>query len=425
MTSPAVEGHGGGMAELAALVTRLTGLQTLDEPTGRALGAIDDAVRATGGSPAAVRRLLEHDADQFQDMVQRVTIGETHFLREPAHLELLRARILPELLRDRAATEDLHLWSAGCATGEEAYTLAIVLSELGLLDRARVVGTDISAAAIERARRATYRSWSLRGVDEDRRDAYFQQDGDRFVLDRRFVDRVDLHVLNLVSDAYPVPVGGFDVIFCRNVLLYLTPDAVEAVVRRMTAALAPGGWLVTASSDPHLPLVDGLERVATGRVVAHRRAGTHDDTGAPPAAARRPGRRPPRTRRRPLRDEADGRAASARPSEPAPVTPEGAHTEAYGRAVSSLEGGRWEEAARCAREALYLRDDLAVAEIAAGRAALGMGDARGAARAWRNARVLLEAMDPDVEVPLAGGTSAGRLLAELSALVARPRGGDT
>ncbi|MBW3662512.1 MAG: protein-glutamate O-methyltransferase CheR [Actinobacteria bacterium] len=410
--------------DAARLLAEVAGLRTLDERSYRTAAAIEEAMGAAGVAGTAYRHLLERDAASFQDLVRRVTVAESHFFREPRQFELLRRRMLPELLRDRSASHRLQIWSAGCSSGEEAYSVAILLEELGLADRADVRGTDISAAALQRARDASYRPWSMRGVSDARRRAYFRAEGDHLQLERRFAQRVTFEVLNLVADPYPVPSSGvgFDVILCRNVLIYLTPEAIAAVVRRLVGALAPDGWLMTASSDPHLSSQAGLEAVVTEHGVVYRRVPTTSTTVPGGTGTRNTsltGGRSATAAASRVRRRGDPHAAdrAARPQAASVPVSEVPRPEAeYVRATTLLAEGRWEEAVRAARSALYLQPDLVVAQVAFGRAALHVGDLAGAGRAWRQAQALLEGMDPDAPVPLAGGASAGRLLAELSVL---------
>lgn len=426
-----------GIAEAADLLTQIAGLRTIGERSDRTARQIALAMRRTGASGPDYRSLLERDAASFQDLIRHVTVSETHFFREAGHFELLVRQILPELRRDRPAGHRLQLWSAGCATGEEAYTLAIILEEHGLADRAELLATDISEEALRTARAARYRAWSLRGVDVERRQAYFRERGDRFALHDRFVERVTFRRLNLVADPYPAPpAGGFDVIFCRNVLIYLTPEAIDRVVARLTAALAPGGWLITAATDPHLTSVPGLQLAATDDAIGYRRVAASPPTpgGAPtrsglPHAATEPSLRPPRRAQQP---RAKTQTAATTPKDASPTRTARPHARAvddpdaeteYRRAAGFLAEGHWEDAARAARSALYLDPELVVAQIVLGRAALHLGDVAGAARAWRNAQTLLERLDAQALVPLGGGASAGRLLAELAGLTVRSRGG--
>lgn len=247
-----VDPSGPRYADLVALVTR-----TMVE------------VGSTGAEE--FQRSLERDADMFDRLVVSLTVGESYFFREPAQIELLRQRALPERAEVRGPAGTLRLWSAGCATGQEAYTLAMLLTEQGLASRSRVLATDLSRQALERARRGVYGDWSLRALDDRRRDAYFRQVPGGFAIDRGLARAITFRQHNLVDAAAGRPVRDMDVVLCRNVLVYLTPAAVASVGRVLVEALAPGGWLLTASTDPRLEGVPGLHTVVTPEGLAYRR----------------------------------------------------------------------------------------------------------------------------------------------------------
>jgi chemotaxis protein methyltransferase CheR len=223
-------------------------------------GALDSASREEGEREALGPELLAQLCDVL-------TVQESFFFREQAKLDLVRHEVLPPL---RAAPErTVRVWSAGCARGEEAYTLAALLVDAGLGARATVLGTDVSAAAVRAAEGATYSRWSLRGLDDDviARCFTIERAGWRVREHLRAPVRFRQH--NLLDD--PPEAEGFDLVLCRNVLIYLTPEAVGQVARRLLSALVPGGWLVTSSSDPLLHGVEGLEVVVTPHGVAYRR----------------------------------------------------------------------------------------------------------------------------------------------------------
>jgi chemotaxis protein methyltransferase CheR len=212
----------------------------------------------------------------FDDWVAELTVGETYFFREPLHFEFLRTRALPALLALRGASHVFRVWSAGCASGEEAYSLAILFEEQFLSATLHLVATDVSRAALTKARLARYGLWSLRGSSEDWIGRYFQRgQGKQFVLIERIRQQVTFQYLNLALDGYPSFINGVwgnDVILCRNVLIYLDRDTVRAVARRLFDALAEGGWLITGPSDPPLSDYAPFETVVTDAGVFYRRS---------------------------------------------------------------------------------------------------------------------------------------------------------
>jgi chemotaxis protein methyltransferase CheR len=212
----------------------------------------------------------------FDDWVSELTVGETYFFREPGHFEFIRRRIIPGLLATRGHGHVFRVWSAGCASGEEAFSLAILFDEQFLSSSLHLVGTDVSRAALSKARSARYGTWALRGSDPAWIDRYFRRHANRqFELAERIRRQVTFEYLNLALDEYPsffTGVWGNDVILCRNVLIYLDRDTVRAVARRLFESLADGGWLITGPSDPPLGDYAPYETVLTDAGVFYRRS---------------------------------------------------------------------------------------------------------------------------------------------------------
>lgn len=204
-----------------------------------------------------VDRLTEPGSPVWRRLVAHARVGETYFFRHAEQLEAFRHLVLAPLVRARQteARPRVRLWSAGCATGEEAYSLAMLVVE-SLPDSARwdvrVVGTDIDPAALERARAGTYGRWSFR-VDGPYRDRWFEHvSGGERVRDA-LRERVAFEEHNLANPAALLPLsldGPVDAVVCRNVTIYMGPAAVRTVVDRLYDALAPGGWLLVGPVEP-------------------------------------------------------------------------------------------------------------------------------------------------------------------------------
>jgi chemotaxis protein methyltransferase CheR len=177
------------------------------------------------------------NAPAFEDLAAELTVGETYFFRDPAQLDFVRREALPDIRRRTGDGHPLRVWSAGCASGEEAYSLAILLDEAG--DDAPVFASDLSRASLAKARAAVYGPWSLRGVDAAVVRRHFRPRDGRHVLDERIRRRVSFMPLNLAADGYPSLAGpwGMDLILCRNVLMYFHPEAVKHTARRSSRGL--------------------------------------------------------------------------------------------------------------------------------------------------------------------------------------------
>lgn len=272
-----------GFARLAELIRRRAGLTFGAARRADVEASLRRAMDRRGViAPDRFIVLLDEDTALREAVVAELTIGETYFGRIPEHFELLRWKLLPELLSGRPPEEAVRVWSAGCASGEEPYSVAMVFDELNVLGRAYIVGTDLTRTRLDRARLGLYTRWSLRGVPEATVDAYFKRRGDRYELVPRIRDAVRFDYLNLAEDPYPSlssGIWGMDVILCRNVLMYFDPPTIARVARRLVASLSEDGWLLLGPADPAIADYVDCDVVMTDGGLAYRRpgrAGTRD-----------------------------------------------------------------------------------------------------------------------------------------------------
>jgi chemotaxis protein methyltransferase CheR len=258
------------------VVRRRTGLVFPETRRDVLAGAIARGVERSGAPDLdSYLARVEAEPELLDDLVAEITVGETYFCRDPEQLAVIRDEVLPSLLRVRPGGP-LRIWSAGCASGEEAYTLAILLDQRGLLPLASIVGTDLARGALALARRARYRRWSFRGVSPDVVAKYFEPRGNAFEVVPELRRSVDFRYLNLAVDEYPslaTGTSGMDLIVCRNVLMYFDAEAIARAAERLVASLSPDGWLVTGASDPPLGDLVSCEVVVTGAGLAYRRSG--------------------------------------------------------------------------------------------------------------------------------------------------------
>ena len=195
--------------------------------------------------------------EQIEILARHLTVGETYFLREKRSLEVFEEEIVPELIRTRQGDErHLRVWCAGCSTGEEPFSVAILLTAMGAALRdwnISILGTDINPHALGRGAEGVYGEWSFRNPPQGFRDTYFRRTGDgRFEIIPRIRKMVSFSYLNLAEDVYPSLLNntnGMDVIFCRNVLMYFTPDRARMVVERLHRSLVDGGWLIVSPCE--------------------------------------------------------------------------------------------------------------------------------------------------------------------------------
>ena len=242
--------------QLSKIISSSTGLR-IEGQDGGALQKIASArIRRHGfSSTEQYLRLLESDTGEGrlerEELIVLLTVGESYFFRDKGQFELLQNRILPELVKRRKNERTLRVWSAGCAAGEEPYSLAIVINEIlsNLPDwRVMIVGTDIKEEFLEKARKGVYGEWSFRMAPEGMRERYFTERGGRFELDPRIRNMAMFRRGDLASDVFPESAGGLrdmDLILCRNVFIYYKRKTVAAIVEKMAGALREGGYLVT------------------------------------------------------------------------------------------------------------------------------------------------------------------------------------
>jgi chemotaxis protein methyltransferase CheR len=194
---------------------------------------------------------------RIEILASHLTVGETYFFRERQSFDLLEARVLPELINRRRATERrLRIWSAGCSTGEEAYSIAILLKRMipDLEDwQITVLATDINPQSIKKAVDGVYSEWSFRSVNPELKEKYFakRQNG-RYELLPEIKRLVTFCYLNLVEDCYPSLLNNtnaMDIIFCRNVLMYFGSERTKQVVRKLHLSLLDGGWLIVSPCE--------------------------------------------------------------------------------------------------------------------------------------------------------------------------------
>jgi chemotaxis protein methyltransferase CheR len=242
-------------ADFRTLVARRLGLWFDEHRRDLLDGVLRERLAATGWDAATYLEWLSGPmADaEWRLLAPLLTVTETYFLRGRDHFTAFVETVLPERLRDRPAGKPLRLLSAGCASGEEAYSMALLLREhAGRLGEwpVEILGVDLNREALAKARAARYSAWSLREAPPAIRRKYFHAEHNQFVLDETIVGAVRFEERNLMEhlDDLWQP-GRFDVVFCRNVLMYFQTDVAARIVARIERALAPGGFLFLGHAE--------------------------------------------------------------------------------------------------------------------------------------------------------------------------------
>jgi chemotaxis protein methyltransferase CheR len=398
------------------------------------------------------------DSALFDELTNELTVPETYFFRDAAQFDLIRKQIIPEIASRCGADHGIRCWSAGCSTGEEAYSIAIALREAGLGNSAGVIGTDISPAVLLSARAGRYRPWSLRGEGAASATRYLRSEGEWKVVDDFIRRLVTFSRLNLAEDCYPRSSAGIndlDLILCRNVLIYFDERTICGVARRLFNSLAPGGWLLTAATDPLLAEYAPFDVIVTEAGLVYRRqpypltadplppievpleghfdvAQLNLESGTVPPSDHLSSARDAFNRKddvtaaalkrdrmndaeacllqvRALADLGDPEAAAVAEQaiERYPLYPELYYLLAHLRILNGDHG----QAILLLRKALYLAPTLIMAHFVLGSLLQRSGDLAGAHRHFRNAIELSEGRPPDEIIPMSDGEPAGVLTA--------------
>ena len=223
----------------------------------------------------------EQYVPELEWLISRITVGETYFFRDQSQMDYLRRNWLPEIInRKREKGEKtLRIWSAGCSSGQELYSIAILLHK-ALPDMEswtlHLLGTDINTDGLSRAIRGEYAEWSFRATNEDIRRQHFIQKGDnQYKIKPQFRSMAKFSFLNLADDSYPsimTETHAMDLILCRNVFIYFDGSMTINVLKKFTNCLAPEGRLLLGASDMMPTAVDGLEFSEWSGMFYYRRA---------------------------------------------------------------------------------------------------------------------------------------------------------
>ncbi|GGA41647.1 protein-glutamate O-methyltransferase [Dyella nitratireducens] len=399
---------------------------------------------------------------QIEILASCLTVGETYFFRDECCFMALETNVLPELIHARMKNERrLRIWSAGCCTGEEPYSIAMLIDRL--IPDARdwniaILATDINPSFLRRASEGVYAPWSFRNtsVRAASMAGYFQHmPGSRREIKPSIRKYVSFSYLNLADDIYPSMANNtnaMDVIFCRNVMQYFTADQAERVCRKLQDALVDGGWLIVAPAETWVQPRHGLKMVEfPGAIFYQKHRGDEASLQSSrkiyrafesPSVTYPVGKKVPASQ--PIKVPETQKKAASVSSEQArqasyhqarSYANEGKLTEAaacceaviaanktdpipqYLLAIIQQEQGRYEQAVQSLKRALYLDHSFVLAHFALGNLYSLMGRPRDARRHFRNALELLLPLAKGEVIPESDGLSAGRLAEIVTALL--------
>jgi len=361
------------VARVATLLRARAGFRGDPLLLGRLPRCLLDAARDTGLPIGAYLAALPDDDHALQQLVDRVTIQESRFFRDEGQFETLARDVLPTMPSGV-------IWSAGCANGQEAWSLAITLLESGRTD-CSILATDISTAALRRAEEGRYLARELRGLSPERRDRWFVARNDGFEVDPEARRLVRFAHHNLSAEPVPFPAGQCRIVFCRNVIIYFPDDEITALLGRIAGGLGPAGLLFLGYSESLSWLKTPFERIRLGDTFVYRVAGSAGGNGAGPARSARPAR--------PARPKGERRRPAAPESKPDPERAD--HFLIEGQ--EALSTGDAARAVTAFRKATYLRPGDTTVSLHLAFALDALGDAEAARRWFRFAYEAIVASD--------------------------------
>lgn len=256
--------HEDALGEISELVQRETGIRLPLEKRTLLQCRLERRLRTLRlASVEAYWAHLQRDALELQALIDVITTNKTDFYREPAHFEFLRKAALPKLLSELRERQ-LRVWCAGCSTGEEAYTLAMTLSD-ALRERPgldfRILATDISSRVLAHAKEGIYHKQDVLPLPAAWRERYLVPSKDRsralFRVQPELRRRISFHLLNFMASDYPAP-RDFHIVFFRNVAIYFERPVQHAVVHRLSTHIVRGGYLFMGHSESLQTTIEGL-----------------------------------------------------------------------------------------------------------------------------------------------------------------------
>jgi chemotaxis protein methyltransferase CheR len=441
------------LARLSEFVESRMGLHF---PTAR-LGDLERGIAAAAGEfgfndvASCIEWLLSAvlSHQQIKTLAGYLTVGETYFFRDKRVFEILETQTLPGIINSRrGVAQNLRIWSAGCATGEEPYSIALLLTRIlpDLKDwHISILATDISASALNRAFEGVYGKWSFRDTPSWVKEGYFKRIDRNFKIDSCIQRMVTFSALNLVEDPYPAIINqthAMDIILCRNVLMYFSRGRADAIIHHLAHCLADGGWLVISPVEaPGSGLSPLLHPVHFPGAIFYRK-------GAKPKqglAGRNSISETPKIEKEIAVTIAPKVAQTIREDKIWPVTEgkgdigrrsyqvrlladRGQLADAlvvcevaiksnkldpslhYLQATILQEMGRAGEAVASLKRAIYIDQEFIIAHFALGHLLQHQGKYREAGKHLETARSLLKSHRHDDILPAAEGLSAGRLI---------------
>lgn len=280
MTGPQIKIKKSDFDQIKEIITSRTGLVFQKSREAELRQRLSEGFRESGCSCMAeyIQRMESGPlgGNSMKKLIARLTVGETYFFRNKPQFEALRNTIIPNILRRKGrTTRTIRIWSAGCSTGEEAYSLAILLyetvpniSKWSVL----ILGTDISEESLQQGEAGEYREWSFREVDPAVKGRYFTKIDDVYKIHPDIRKMVTFRYLNLIEDIYPLASNNtnyMDMIMCRNVMIYFNSSLNRSITRRFFRSLNNEGYLFVGHSEHPEDIFGGFGKVVMPHAVIY------------------------------------------------------------------------------------------------------------------------------------------------------------
>ena len=385
-------------------------------------------VAATGARDCAsyLQTLLDpaRGPAELDALIAEITIGETYFFRHQEHFDALRNLVIPDLIERNRTKRSLRIWCAGCADGPEPYSLAILIQrEMAqpLHDwDVTILGTDLNRSSLARARAGKFEEWAFRGMSESLKQQCFTHEGKSWSIAPAYKERVSFQYHNLVENPFPSLLNNlfsFDLIVCRNVMIYFGGEAMRKMIGQFHDCLVPGGWLLVGPTEPNMSYFTAFRTVNAPGVTLYQKANQPAPIVLPELPPLPPlpvAIAPPACLHltfddaRRSADRGDWEAAAQSCEQLLQKDNLNPRLHLF-RALVLEQQRKHDEAERSLRRAIYLDRRSVLAHYYLGLFLQTRGDPRQAARSFENALDLLRGHDPAAIFADADGITAAEL----------------
>ncbi len=211
------------------------------------------------------------NGNELTRLFDAVTTNETYFFREPLQLDVFIDSVFRNILETKKSGQIIKIWSSACSSGEEPYTLSLLLKDKNLDQNVEIFGSDLCVGALSTAKRAVYNNYAIRNVPKPYLEKYFTSSGGSYTLCDPIKNSVDFKKANLIDETSTKPLRGMDIIFCRNVLIYFDTKAKQKVVSGLYDSLVPGGYLIIGSSESLRSVTRAFRPIVINKVIVYRK----------------------------------------------------------------------------------------------------------------------------------------------------------